>query len=209
MVNFDIARGDAPFKFEAPDDGFGIEIVNTGGFAFGPVANFEDARTADDVGTALPEIDFSAEIGAVLKYELGNRFRIRGEVRKGVTGHKGWVGNLGADVIFRDGDRWLFSVGPRVTWSDDRYQDAWFGVAPEDSAPSGLPAYDPDGGIHAYGATVSAITQLSTRWGLSGYAKYDRLTGDAADSPVVLTYGSRDQFSVGAGLTYTFGRNVD
>jgi outer membrane protein len=209
MVNFDIARGDDPFKFEAPDDGFGIEIINSNGFAFGPVANFEDARKAEDVGTALPEVEFSAELGAVLKYELGDRWRVRGEIRKGLTGHKGWVGTLGADMILRDADRWLFSIGPRVTWSDDRYQDAWFSVAPADAAPSGLPAYDADGGIQAYGATASALTQFSTRWGLSAYAKYDRLTGDAADSPIVLTYGSRDQFSGGLALTYTFGRGVN
>jgi outer membrane scaffolding protein for murein synthesis (MipA/OmpV family) len=209
MVNFDIARGDTPFKFEAPDDNFGIEILDRDGFAFGPIANFEDSRTAEDVGADLPKVDFSLELGGVVKYQLRDRFRVRAEVRKGVTGHKGWVGSLGADLIFRDADRWLFSIGPRVTWSDDRYQDAWFGVAPEDSAPSGLPAYDPDGGIHAYGATASAVTQFSSRWGLSTYVKYDRLTGDAADSPIVLTYGSRDQFSFGAGLTYTFGEGVD
>jgi outer membrane protein len=209
MVNFDRERGDEPFKFEAPDDGFGIEIINTNGFAFGPVANFEDSRTAEDVGADLPKIDWSVELGAVVKYELGDRFRIRGELRKGVTGHKGWVGTAGADVIFRDADRWLFSIGPRVTWSDDTYQDAWFSVAPEDSGPSGLPAYDADGGIHAYGATASAIVQFSRRWGLSTYAKYDRLRGDPADSPIVQVLGSRDQFSFGAGLTYTFGKAVD
>jgi len=205
MPNFDRARGDAPFKFEAPDDGFGIEIVNLEGFAFGPVGNFEDARTAEDVGTALPEVDFSLELGGVIKYELGDRFRLRGELRKGLTGHKGWVGTLGGDLIFRDKDRWLFSIGPRVTWSDNKYQDAYFSVAPVDSAPSGLPAFDAGGGIQAYGGTASFLTQFSKHWGVSTYVKYDRLTGDAADSPIVLTYGSRDQFSVGAALTYTFG----
>lgn len=209
MVNFDIARGDDPFKFEAPDDGFGIEIVDSGGFAFGPIANFEDARTAEDVGAALPKVDFSVELGGVVKYELRDRFRIRAELRKGVTGHSGWVGSAGADLILRERDEWLFSIGPRVTWSDDTYQDAWFSVAPADSPPSGLPAFDAGGGIQAYGATASLITRFSPRWGLSAYAKYDRLTGDAADSPIVLTYGSRDQFSLGAALTYTFGAGVD
>ncbi len=209
MPNFDRARGDTPFKFEAPDDGFGIELVNVDGFAFGPVGNFEDKRTAEDVGAALPEVDFSLELGAVVKYELGDRFRLRGELRKGLTGHKGWIGTAGADLIFRDADRWLFSIGPRVTWSDNKYQDAWFSVAPADSAPSGLPAFDAGGGIQAYGATTSFLTQFSKHWGVSAYAKYDRLTGDAADSPIVLVHGSRDQFSFGAALTYTFGRGLD
>ena len=205
MVNVDIARGDTPFRFEAPDDGFGIDIVKAGAFSFGPVANFEDKRTAKDVGAALPEVDFSLEFGAAAKLELGDSFRLRGEVRKGVTGHKGWVGVAGADYIARDGDRWLFSIGPRVTWSDNKYQDAWFSVAPADSAPSGLPAFDAGGGIQAYGATASFLTRFGEHWGISTYAKYDRLTGDAADSPIVRVHGSRDQFSGGLGLSYTFG----
>jgi outer membrane protein len=206
--NFDRARGDEPFKFEAPDDGFGIDLVNTNGFSFGPVGNFEDARTAEDVGTELPKVGFSLELGGVVKYELTDRFRIRAELRKGVTGHKGWIGTLGGDLIFRDKDRWLFSVGPRVTWSDNKYQDAWFSVAPADAVPSGLPAFDAGGGIQAYGGTASLLTQFSKHWGVETYAKYDRLTGDAADSPIVRTYGSRDQFSFGVALMYTFGRGV-
>ena len=43
----------------------------------------------------------------------------------------------GADFVARDGDNWLFSIGPRVTWSSNRYQDAWFGVAPLDAGATG------------------------------------------------------------------------
>ena len=107
------------------------------------------------------------------------------------------------------GDNWLFSIGPRVSWSNDRYQDAWFGITPADAIASGLPAYDPGGGIHAVGVTASFETQLSPRWGIQTYAKYDRLVGDAADSPIVTVLGSRDQFSGGLGLTYTFGEGID
>ena len=173
------------------------------------MVNWEGARTAEDVGAALPKVKFSIEPGAFVSYQLSDNLRLRGEIRKGVTGHKGWIGVAGADFIMRDGDEWLFSVGPRVTWSDDRYQDVWFGVAPEDAGPSGLPAYDPEGGIQAYGATASFLTQFTPRWGIMTYAKYDRLVGDPADSPVVREHGSRDQFSGGVALSYTFGSGVD
>ena len=119
-----------------------------------------------------------------------------------MTGHKGWIGMAGADFVMREGDDWLFSIGPRLTWSDDRYQEAWFGVTPDAALTSGLPAYDPGGGVQAYGAAASFLTQLGPRWGIYTYAKYDRLTGDAADSPIVRQLGSRDQFSGGIALTY-------
>lgn len=202
-------RGDVPFEFEAPDQSFGFDIIDVGGVAFGPVANLEGSRKAEDVGTALPKVGFTVEVGGSVQVYLGEQFRLRGELRKGLGGHEGWTGMASADAVFRDGDQWVFSVGPRVTWSDNRYHDSWFGVTQADSVPSGLPAYDPGAGIQAYGAAASFLTQFTERWGIMTYVKYDRLTGDAADSPIVRQYGSRDQFSGGLALSYTFGRGVD
>jgi outer membrane protein len=204
MVNVDRARDGEPFKFEAPDDSFGFSLIEAGTFTFGPVANFEGARTAEDVGANVPKVKFSVEAGGFAAVNLSDSFRLRGEVRKGITGHKGWIGTAGADYVMRDGDAWLFSVGPRVTWSNSRYQDAWFGVTPEASLASGLPVYNPGSGIQAYGATASLLFQLTPTIGVNTYAKYDRLVGDAARSPLVTNYGSRDQFSGGASLSYTF-----
>ena len=209
MFDFDRARGETPFEFEAPDESFGFSIIDLGGVRFGPAVNFEGKRDAGDVGAPLPKVKFSLEPGAFVEFDLAESFRLRAELRKGVTGHKGWIGTAGADWVARDGDNWLFSIGPRVTWSNNRYQDAWFGIEPVDAVASGLPAYDPGGGIQAYGAAASFETKLSPRWGVQTYVKYDRLAGDAADSPIVTALGSRDQFSGGLGLTYTFGRGVD
>jgi outer membrane protein len=207
-IDFSRTRGDKPFDFEAPDQSFGFSVVDTGTFAFGPAANLEGSRTAEDVGAPLPKVKTTFEVGGFAHVYVSENFRLRGEVRKGLGGHDGWTGVGSADFVMRDGDEWLFSIGPRVTWSDDTYHDSWFGVAPADAVPSGLPAYNPNGGIQAYGAAASFLTQLSARWGIMTYAKYDRLTGDAADSPIVRVHGSRDQFSGGLALSYTFGRGV-
>jgi len=208
MFDLDRARGTEPFDFEAPDESFGFSVVDLGGVRFGPAINFEGARSAKDVGAPLPKVKFSLEPGAFVEFDLAESFRLRAELRKGVTGHKGWVGTAGADWISRDGDNWLVSIGPRVTWSDNRYQDAWFGILPADAVASGLPAYNPGGGIHAVGAAASFETQLGPRWGIATYAKYDRMVGDAADSPIVRQLGSRDQFSGGLALTYTFDGDI-
>lgn len=204
MVDLDRTRGDTPFEFEAGDDGFGITLFKSGSFEIGPSAAFTSARKPEDVGAALPEVDLTVELGGFAQFWLGESVRVHGEVRRGVNGHEGWVGIGGADLVMRDGDAWLFSIGPRVTWADDNYHDAYFSVTPASATATGLPVYDAGSGIQSYGASASAELQLSRHWGLSGYAKYDRLTGDAADSPIVLTYGSGDQLSGGLGLSYTF-----
>jgi MipA family protein len=208
LIKFDRQRGDEPFEFGAPDDSLGVALIENGGFSLGPVVNFEGTRDEDDAGVPLPKVDFSVEPGAFVSFNVSDSFRLRGELRKGITGHKGWIGMAGADYVARDGDAWLFSIGPRVTWSNNRYQDVWFGITQEASLISGLPVYDPGSGIQAYGATASFLAQFDEHWGIFVSAKYDRLTGDAADSPLVRQYGSRDQFGGGVALTYTFHTGI-
>jgi outer membrane protein len=205
LFDFSRAAGDEAFAFESPDESFGFALVREGGFAFGPLLGFEGSRRAKDVGAALDKVDATIELGAFAQYELSPSFRTRVEARRGIGGHDGWTGSAGADYIARDEDKYLFSIGPRITWSDARYQRAYFGVTPAEAARTGLAAFRPGSGVQAIGATASFLTQLSKRWGIYSYAKYDRLIGDAARSPVVRTHGTRNQISGGLGLTYTFG----
>ena len=206
LIDVSRTRGSKPFEFEAADESFGFALVRGGGFAAGPALNLEGSRTAGDVGTPLPKVGFTVEAGAFAEYTFpSERLRLRAEVRKGLGGHEGVIGTVGADFVARRKDDWLFSIGPRLTFADRRYQTAYFGVAPADSAPSGLPAYSADAGLLSAGATAGYLMQLSRRWGIYSYAKYDRLVGDAAASPIVTTLGSRNQLSGGLALTYTFG----
>lgn len=206
----DVARAPAgePFAFEAPDESFGLSLVRSGGFSFGPSLGVEGKRDAKDVGTQLPEIGFSFEIGAFAQQEFGQSFRLRAEARQGVSGHEGFISVLSADYLARDGLVQEFSFGPRVTVTDGRYQDAYFSVRPEDAVAAGLPAYDAGGGVQAVGAAAAYIRQFTPRWGIYSYVKYDRLVGDPANSPIVAVFGSRDQFSGGIAVTYSFGAGV-
>lgn len=199
-----IARGSDPFDFEAPDDSFDIKLYSKNGFSFGPAANIASGRRRSDVGARVEKLSTTIEVGAFSQYEVSDSVRLRAELRQGIGGHEGLVASLGADHIWREGDDYLVSIGPRLLLSDGRYQRAWFGVDADSAVLSGLPQYRPDGGIHAVGATSGAIYQLSRRWGLFGFGRYERLVGDAARSPIVRELGSKNQFSAGAGLTYSF-----
>lgn len=202
--NFGLRREGQPMPFEAPDDSFGIGILGRdSAFNFGPVARLTSKREEDDVGIPVGDVGMTVEVGGFVQAFLGENFRLRGELRQGLGGHEGLVGSIAADFIARNGDDTIFSIGPRAHWADNDFHDAYFGV------PFGIPAipgggYDPAGGFYAIGGRAGLTQRLGRNWGLFGYAGYDRLIGDAADSPIV-ALGSRDQFSGGLGLFIEFG----
>jgi outer membrane protein len=197
------ARGDDPFAFGAPDDSAGISLTgNNSAFGVGPVVGLQGKRRSKDTNGLLPEVKWTIEAGGFVQFVPSENLRVRLEARQGVNGHKAFVADLGADYIARNGDNWLFSIGPRVSYASAKYQRAYFGV-PVTTGP--LVAYRPGSGIQSYGGTTSARFELGGGVGLFGWGKYDRLTGDAARSPVVVVLGSRDQWSGGLGLSYTFG----
>jgi outer membrane protein len=204
LFDLDIAHGSNEFAFEAPDYSFGIPVISSNGFSFGPAANLATSRKDSDVGAPVGKVKTTIEAGAFTNYEVSKSFYLHAEVLKGIGGQKGIVGTVGADYVWRDGDKYVFSVGPRVLFSDSRYQRAYFGVSPAAALASGLPAYRPSGGIHGVAIASGVSYQFDDRFGLFGYGRYERLVGDATDSPIVREFGSRNQLSGGLGLTYTF-----
>ena len=204
LWDVDVARGDNPFPFETPDDSFSIRLFSKGGFTAGPAANVEWKRKESDVGAPVGKVKTTIEVGGFAEYQPSETIRLRADLRKGIGGHEGVLGSIGADRIWRDGDHYVFSIGPRVLFSDGRYQRAYFGVDGAAALASGLPAYRPDGGVYAVAAASGLSYQFSPRFGAFGYARYERLVGDAADSPIVRNLGSRNQLSGGIGLSYTF-----
>jgi outer membrane protein len=201
----DLRREGDPLPFEAPDEGWGFGILgDDSAFNFGPALVFQNKRREEDVGAPVGNVGFTVEAGAFAELFVGRHFRLRAEGRRGLGGHDGWNGDISADLVVRDHDTYVFSIGPRARIADDNFHDAYFSVTPAVAAATGLPVYDAGGGIHALGVVAGAKYMLDRNWGLYGYAGYDRLIGDAADSPIVRAFGSRDQFSGGLGIFYSF-----
>jgi len=208
LFHINIARGTNQFRFGAPDDSAGISVVSKNGFSFGPAANLASSRKDSDVGAPVGKVKTTLEAGAFAQYEANDSWRVRGELLKGLGGHDGLVGSVGADKIWRDGDKYVFSIGPRVLFSDSKYQRAYFGVSPAAAVATGLPAYRPSGGVHALAVASGLSYQFNDRFGMFGFGRYERLVGDAARSPIVREFGSRNQLSAGIGLNYTFNVSI-
>ena len=90
----------------------------------------------------------------------------------------------------------------------DGYADYYFDVSPAGSLASGLATYDADGGFKSWTLGLAGAHSLTgdLLGGLSLFAvgSYTRLRGDFADSPIVSTAGSPNQWFAAIGLSYTF-----
>ncbi len=204
LVEVSIARNGENFRFKSPDDSFGISVYKKNGFSFGPAAAFQSGRKNKDVGADVGRVKSTIEVGAFAQYMMSTNTRLRLEVRNGLGGHKGLVAQLGADQVWRDGDKWDFSIGPRVIFANGRYMDSWFEVDPEHSLTSGLPVYDPGSGFRGVALASGMHYDIGGGFGVLGYGRVESLVGDAADSPIVKEFGSKTQFSAGLGISYTF-----
>jgi len=205
MPIFGLRRPGDPLPVKAPDQGFGFGLLGHDSvFNVGPAVQFVNERDPVDVGVPVAKVGVSVELGAFASLYVQPWLRLRVEGRKAVTGHDGWNGDVAADVVIRRGDTTVFTIGPRARIADDRYHQAYFGVSAAEAVATGLPAYAPGGGVYAYGVNAGVTHQFTPSVGLYAYAGYDRLVGDAADSPLVRTFGSRRQLSGGIGLSYTF-----
>jgi outer membrane protein len=199
-------REGEPIPFRTPDDGISISLIGRdSGIDFGPLVQFQGEREDEDVGAAVGDVDFTVEAGAFVNINFTDSLRLRFEIQKGIGGHEGLTGAVAADAAFRPNVDTLITVGPRARFNDDDYSDAYFSVTPAVAAATGLPAYNADGGARSYGVMAGITRQITRSFGVYGYAGYDRLVGDAAVSPIVRRFGSKDQFSAGLALFFTFG----
>ena len=191
---------------QSPDENFSFRLFGPrDGLSFGPALNFQTKRKQSDVGAPVGDVGFTVEPGVFVQGYLAENVRLRAEARHGVGGHNAFVGDISADYVIRPADdRYVATIGPRVRLAEAKYNRRYFGVTPDRAIASGLPAYDPDGGVYSVGAAAGMLYQFTPKWGAFGYAGYDRLIGDAADSPIVRGYGSRNQFSAGLAVTYSF-----
>lgn len=197
-----------------PTGSFDLEYFRLGGrtfggestgLGFGGSVRFIGERSADDYDelAGLADIDPSLELGGGLRFNQPN-YDLFADIRYGVVGHESLVAEIGGDVIFEPMDQLEFRAGPRILWGSDDYTDTYFGVTPDESAASAFAPYDPDAGIISRGINAEATYQFNDDWGLKGTLRYDLLTDDAADSPIVQ---SEDQITGSVVLTrkVTFG----
>lgn len=190
-----------------------LNLLNDEVWQFGPqlLWRFERGSDVDDpVVKRMRQIDSAVEAGVFVAatWKIGadprERFGIRADIQ---AGENGYEGTLTANYFLPVAKTVVLNFGGGMGFTNDKWARTYYGVEGSDVAlfPSlGGREYKPDGGVNDYRVNVSALMHLSPNWHLGVGARYQRLQGDAADSPIVEERGSQDQLIYGAAIGYVW-----
>jgi outer membrane protein len=207
-----VSRGDA-WTFELEGLQARLDVLPDPVWRAGPALSLSLPR--NDTGSTaidtLPGVGIGIEAGGFVGFELDVPAVREGQVRGTlsarqdvVNGHGGLLATASVDGFFAATRMLRIGASVETTYADGDYMNAYFGVAPDRVAATGLRAFDPDPGFRDVGASVISILSFSERFGLFGRVAYNRLVGDAANGPIVEQEGDADQWFFGAGLFTRF-----
>lgn len=200
--------------FASMDEGVGYNVINNSQWRVGPIAKYQFARSDKDsdgmfrIGgkktTALNGLDAvggSLELGGFAEYTMMDHIKPYVELRQAVNGHEGFRGDVRVNYENQVGYV-MYAFGPRMSFTDNRYNDAYFNIDGAASGRTGLAQYNPDGGILSYGFGGRVIVPFSEQIAAVVFGGYDRLGHEPAGSSLVTERGSKNQVTAGLALVY-------
>ena len=152
----------------------------------------------------LPGIKRGASIG--LQFEWDHSFgpapvTLLGRLRRNVDADLGTQADLRLSVGVLQSGRFGAGVFTQAIWGSAKAASAYYGITPQQSAGSGLAAFQPGSGWLNASLGVLWSVDLAPKWVAVGSLERRRLTGDAADSPLAQR---RSNNYISAGVAYRF-----
>ncbi|MEF3695995.1 MipA/OmpV family protein [Desulfolutivibrio sp.] len=206
-------------RFFASPFGAGYKVIHNENFSIGPIIKLDFGRKEDNNNPfriagkntnalrGLGNVDATIELGGFVEYSIGP-FTYQLELRQGLGGHKGFIAETGLNLkgfIEKSGKPIMYSFGPRATFADANYNNAYFGISKNQSTNSGLSRYDAVAGLVSYGVAGFVAVPVMDSFSIGVFGGYDRLARVASDSPLIKKRGDANQFTGGMRITYEFG----
>lgn len=186
------------------EDGLGAVLYDNHDFTVNVSLNYDWGRDESDSSDldGLGDVDGAATANLTLEYEVGPVTPFV-ELTRHLGGPDALEVSFGAETMIPLGV--LMGQGPAsraaesddegangpaimagisATWADDKYMKSYFGISSKQSSRSGLPQYSAKSGLKSAGVELGFLYPVSENWALQTMIEYERLFGDAADSPI-------------------------
>ena len=140
----------------------------------------------------VPDRDYAFEVGFEVLSDGDWGFLQLAAHRDASDRHRGYEFYANYGRTFRR-QRWFFEPSFGVSWKSENLNDYYYGVR-EDEANTLLPTYRADGGFNTH-ARFATSYQLDRHWTFLLAAEYERLNGEAGNSPLVAERAVRSGFT--------------
>lgn len=200
-------------------DGVGYAVIHEDGWRIGPVVSYAFRRSEKRSGNifrvagsstnaleGMGDVPGTVSLGGFAEYSL-KPYKVKLNLYKGVTGHEGVVGEVGISyggVLTYNGPPLIYSFGPHITYGDQKYTNAYWGISPEQSVRTGLDQYHADAGITAYGIKVFTLIPWTKAVSVSVITGFDRFASPITHSPLIKARGAESQVFGGVIVNHGF-----
>lgn len=194
--------------YVSTEDGVGIDVISTAHWTAGPLLFWRPGRGVSDSTElrGLDHVDSSFQAGGFVQYAPHDCCDLFLRVRHDVfSDDNGTFVDIGGEINAPIApSHWFAGLKLTSTWANNPALQGLFGITPAQSSASGLATYTPKSGFKDVTAEPSLTYQFNDHWATQAFVVYRRLLGPAADSPLVRTRGTPDQFGGGLLLLYHF-----
>ena len=179
----------------------------SGDFALGLSFDYDDGRDSSDFDNNSPY----KRLGDIKGSVVGKMFA---EAEFGIwsadiefaqalssSGHKGWYVEAGVGIEGEVAKDLYMGIGPSVRFSSKKLLEAYYGVNQKQANDTGFKTYNPGTGLENVGFGTWGRYSITNDWSVLWEVEYQRLMGDAKDSPVSNKTG---QVMTGLAVSYTF-----
>ncbi len=179
-----------------------------GGIVFGAQLAYEEGRNTSDSAFLsarhFDDIDPSVSVGlhAEGDWKIGRApLNVLLRYRHDVDKDNGAQADLRATVGIFDWRGARAGLFGQITWGDGKSTQRYFGITSQQAAVSALPAYNASSGARSVQAGLLGDIDLARHWLALWGVTFQRLQGDAANSPLVQDRGN---WFANAGVAYRF-----
>jgi MipA family protein len=189
--------------FAGVSNGVGIDFSSNPQLRYGVrvTADFGRKERRASALRGMGDIDAKAEGGAFLNVAMAEGWLATTSLRYGSgKGARGLVADVGVLYVTALAPKWRLGASAGLSAVNADYMQTYFGVDASQAVRSGYAAYMPRSGLRDARVGASLTYALDQRSALTAAADFNRLLGDAADSPL-----TRRRDVVSAALLYTYG----
>ena len=185
--------------------GAGANLISTPTITAGPVVSYRFGReeSASDLLDGLGDVDGGAEAGAFFHWQFHERLGTRIKAMHGLGDAKGFTADMSLTYNQPLITNLSFALQTSAQFADADYNKQFFGITEKQSQRSAYDRYSPGSGIKHVSIKPALNYTFFECYNLGVFYEYKRLTGPAADSPLVKR-GSANQSTTGISLSWNY-----